>query len=652
VSYTEGGGPSYEAGLAVGGPIIQDVLGFRVSAWYRRDGGWIDRVDPTTLDRIDKDANHDETSVLRAAGTWAPASNIKVTGSVVYQDRERNDISVYWPLYSDPNADRYVSANPTPRSEPDKYLLPSLKITADLGPAELISNSSYYPRNDLRGYDGTLYNLSYYQTLGWPSAGFGLTGGPCGGTCYPLLDGSGVHLPPGLTDYRSPATVTNKQDNVSQEFRLQSNDPTDRIVWTVGAFYSLNRTYSLEEIHDPMVDQLFEALYGEPIASVFGTATNPNGSSYLPMGDSYLNQITGHDRQLAGFGEVVWGLTDQLKLTTGVRYSKVDYTFESYADGPQNGGPVYGNGAEHEKPLTYRAGLTFQQNPDNMYYATYSTGFRIGGANTVIPHLECQADFNNFGIYDNPASYKSDTVKSYEVGAKNNIDNRIRLATSAYYIKWNNIQQNVTLPSCELSYITNLGQAVSEGADVQADIAVTDAFTLESAIGYNDAHYTTNAYPGTPTGSPITTKGDAIVGQSGAPGAPWTVTIGAEYKFKAFEHDSFARLDYEHTTKNNRQTAAEDSSTLQYLSCTTSAATTQTCNYNPSSTTFVSARAGTVFGGWNLSAFIDNLLDAHPTTEYNFTGTDPFTPNAVPTPLYRNFTFRPRTFGLTLTYRN
>jgi hypothetical protein len=90
-----------------------------------------------------------------------------------------------------------------------------------------------------------------------------------------------------------------------------------------------------------------------------------------------------------------------------------------------------------------------------------------------------------------------------------------------------------------LSYITNLGQAVSEGADVQADIAVTDAFTLESAIGYNDAHYTTNAYPGTPTGSPITTKGDAIVGQSGAPGAPWTVTIGAEYKFKAFEHDSF-----------------------------------------------------------------------------------------------------------------
>ena len=24
------------------------TLGFRISAWYRHDGGWIDRVDPTT----------------------------------------------------------------------------------------------------------------------------------------------------------------------------------------------------------------------------------------------------------------------------------------------------------------------------------------------------------------------------------------------------------------------------------------------------------------------------------------------------------------------------------------------------------------------------------------------------------------------------
>src|SRR5208283_42761 len=53
VSFTERGDPSYEAGVAQGGPIIDGVLGFRVSAWYRRDGGWIDRVDPTTRDVVE-----------------------------------------------------------------------------------------------------------------------------------------------------------------------------------------------------------------------------------------------------------------------------------------------------------------------------------------------------------------------------------------------------------------------------------------------------------------------------------------------------------------------------------------------------------------------------------------------------------------------
>ena len=43
-SYTQYGSPSYEFGVAHGGPIIDDVLGFRASAWYRSDGGWIDRA--------------------------------------------------------------------------------------------------------------------------------------------------------------------------------------------------------------------------------------------------------------------------------------------------------------------------------------------------------------------------------------------------------------------------------------------------------------------------------------------------------------------------------------------------------------------------------------------------------------------------------
>src|SRR5262249_39252255 len=41
-SFTEGGSTSYEAGIAAGTPLINGTLGIRASAWYRRDGGWID----------------------------------------------------------------------------------------------------------------------------------------------------------------------------------------------------------------------------------------------------------------------------------------------------------------------------------------------------------------------------------------------------------------------------------------------------------------------------------------------------------------------------------------------------------------------------------------------------------------------------------
>src|SRR5271166_6117245 len=38
---TEGGRSSYESGFAMGGPIIQNELGYRFSIWNRSDGGWV-----------------------------------------------------------------------------------------------------------------------------------------------------------------------------------------------------------------------------------------------------------------------------------------------------------------------------------------------------------------------------------------------------------------------------------------------------------------------------------------------------------------------------------------------------------------------------------------------------------------------------------
>jgi len=652
-SYTEGGSPSYEAGVAAGGPLVDGTLGVRVSAWYRRDGGWIDRLDPVTFQDLDKNANYDETTVLHVAALWQPNESLSVAPSIFYQNRQRNDVTIYWPTVSDPSENRYFSLDPTARPEPDKLYLPSVTVTADFGPARLISTSAYFHRDEISGYDGTLYNLGYYQTLGTVD--------------FPLLDGSGVHLPPGLTDYRAPASVTNQQRNFTQEFRLQSTDPTARVGWTTGVFYSLNRQFSLEEIHDPMVDQFFLQELGETASQAFSDTVdvNPNGSSYLPMGDSYFNRLLSHDRQIAGFGEVNFAITDALKLTGGVRVSKTSFSIESLSGGPQNSGPRPGANASSQTPVTPKASLQWQVDPNNMYYLTYAKGFRSGGGNPTIPYdptyqntaIGCTGDFLNFGIPHAPATYKSDSVQSFEVGAKNNIDNRVRLASSVYYILWDNIQANVVPPICQIQWTDNLGNATVKGFDLQADIEVTSAISMNVSFGVTDARYTKNAYPsgaittGPNAPLPLVVAGDAVAGPNGIGTGysipPYQGAVGLEYKFKVAEQEAFLRGDYEYKAGDKWKDAAEDP---------------RTSGYDPTSfplgaQKFASLRAGTNIGDWALSLFCDNVTDSHTILNFNhqtnsYDTSPPSIAGLLASPAYRYISYRPRTFGITVTFRH
>ncbi|HEY2781628.1 MAG TPA: TonB-dependent receptor [Steroidobacteraceae bacterium] len=640
VSFTQGGSPSYEGGIAAGGPIIDGKLGARLTVWYRRDGGYIDRIDPTTLGLQDKNANFDETVLYRLAAVWAPNDQWTVTPSIYYQDRYRNNVEAYWPIYSNPGSNQFVSADPTPRSDPDRFYLPALKIEGNLGFAKLISNTSYYHRKEETGYDGTLYNLGFFQ-----SGVFLNDDGSPASSPYPLVDGTGIHLPAGATDYRSPASIDNGQENFTQEIRLQSNNPSSPLFWTAGLFFSSNRQTYLEQIHDPLLNELSVAATGVTFDNWF---VDPDG---LPVGydprfpnDSYFLQTSAKDQQYAIFGEATYSFTDQYKMTVGARYSKLKYSFDTLTGGPQLFlPPQTGSGDKNENSFTPKVSLSYQEDPRNLYYLTYAKGFRPGGANNPVPYAACSQDFTNFGISGAPATFDSDSVNSFEVGAKNNFNNRVKVASSIYYIRWNNIQQTVVPPICQISFIANLGQAVAKGIDVQAEIALTDNFTAEVAAGYTDARYTQDSILGTPVAGqppqqPVVSSGDSIAGQSGQPGAPITVTVGLEYRFKLFNKDSFVRLDDEYQSRSKWASPTQDATSQQF----------DAANYTLSSTNFASARAGINFGGWQAALFVDNLTDNHTVTNYNFT-IDPGDGNSR---LERQFTFRPRTIGITISYRN
>ena len=332
------------------------------------------------------------------------------------------------------------------------------------------------------------------------------------------------------------------------------------------------------------------------------------------------------------------------------------YSFDTLTGGPQLYAPTRsGSGNITENAFTPKVSLQYQMDPNDMLYATYAKGFRPGGANNPIPNAACPTDFANFGINTDPPTFSSDSVKSYEVGAKNNFNNRVRLATSIYYIQWNNIQQLIVPPVCQISFIANTGNAVVKGADLQADFSVTSAFTIELALGYTQARYTEDfrfAPPCPPGGAPpgcaadsrpLVADGNAIVSSSsetggGQPTAPFTAALALEYHFPVFARDTFVRVDGQYEAHAKWPTAGLDPNTSQY----------QTVNYVLPSTTFVSFRGGMQFGQLSLQAFVDNLSDSHKVTDYNFT-INPLVTGV--SRLERDYTFRPRTFGITAIYR-
>lgn len=640
VADTYSGAPSYEFGAAFGGPIVEDKLGFRISAWGRRDGGYIDRVDYQTDQVTQANANWVDTYALRAAVTWAPVPSLNITPSIDYQKRDQNNYDNYWVGISDPDAGRFWNGTPDRQPDHDWFYMPALKVEWDSPEVKVISNTSYYARREITGgYSGTLYDLSYFQhyltsdpnqqsVWGEPALPApDQFGNPiaCTNSCgnlYPLINPNGTgpdvaNLGP-FANYLAWNTITNTQQNFTQEIRVQSANPSRRLQWVVGFFYDFNRQQSNEQIFDPELPALTENLWDVNMVTAWG-------ENLLPNGVDYDNFTRAHDKQIALFADATYSITDRLKLELGVRYAWTKFAFINSNDGPQdllcysdenpNGfcAPNINTGGKSEHPFTPKINLSYQITGDDMVYATVSKGYRIGGATPPLPVFACGGQF--------PDEYNSDTVWNYEIGTKDRFfDRKLYVAASVYYIRWFDIQQAFYVPLCGIQYTTNAGQAVSKGFDFQSQWQVTSHLDLEATVGYTDAYFTRTTID--VDGNILGEAGDAL----DLP--PWTASLAAQYDFKIDDHDAFARVDYEFASKRTRPIPNEDPNTTFYDP-----------NLVPDpAINQVSARAGVNFGRWDLAVYINNLLNAHPQLDLNHEDSA--------TTLYEANTLRPRTFGL------
>lgn len=596
LAFTENGEPSYEVSGAYGGPIVQDVLGFRASVNYRRDGGYVDRVPLfPTRGTGEKDENSNRALAINAALTFKPTEDITITPSLFLQDNNIDGTSLQWRLGNGatrPQLPRYQSGDGIASTKIDKSRIYSLKAQWDVGPVSLISNTSMIDRKTRTVDDGT----GLYLDIFGPLLGIG--------------DASQADLG-GLEN--AVINVNLRQKSFAQEFRIQSNDPGSRLQYVLGAFYQNSR-----QSHD---DTDFAPNAGGTY--LFLIPTGPNGQ-FVDTVDAI------RDRQMAVFGQVDWEVLDGLTVTAGLRYSEVKFNSRTVSRDPALPAdpPLVVTGGATDRPLTPKFGIQYEVNDNLMFYASASKGFRAGGINTFRDTTNsCTDDLADINRTSVPNSYKSDSLWNYEIGAKGRISNLATFAASAYRIQWDDIQRTRILPRCAGTFTDNFGKARSQGFEAQITLTPARGLSFDLALGYVDATQQETLQPfinlpGDPRQFNTTLrKGDRF-------SLPWTVSTAVDYEtplsgnVRAYGH---AQYDY----KAGYGVAPGN------------------IGFNPVLGTFddqhyVSARVGVRFDSMDLSAFVNNL-----TNSYDYLGQIHFQPSERI--IY--VTQRPRTWGATARYR-
>jgi outer membrane receptor protein involved in Fe transport len=624
---TKDGAASYEGGAAFGAPIIEDKLAFRVSASYRRDGGWVDRVgynlvpDPanaTTPTPVfngittEKNANTWETVTARAALKWKPTDDVEVTPSIYYQHLKVADTASYWLALSDPGSSSFRTGNARKNSSDDPFSVTAVKVTWNLGFADFYSNTSFLARDMTSNSDYTQYlraTWTYYAAL--PNT-------------FPQTPADGGY-----------ALFHDSQRNLYQEFRLTSKDPSSRFIWSGGLFYSHLRENVPEQIIDPTLNAEIIAYTGTALCTPTGFDACPNGV----IANTPKYQVV--DKQIAGFGEVTYKITDEFKITGGLRYSKIDYDGSVVSFGPFIAANIVAQASGTEKPLTPKALISWQPDRDNLLYASASKGFRPGGPNAVVGSI-CNDSLKPIGLSQVPGQFQSDSLWSYELGSKNTfLDHTLQIDASVYYIDWSNIQQNVYLSVCGEQFTANLGHAKSQGGEIEVVYKPVEALMLDATAAYVDAKLTKTACAGTLAVSndkcgpaqflPLGTKGDALLA------APWSLTAAAEYRFVAWGAATpYARLDFQYTTAQTDLVSFQNPN--NGVSDPTIPGLPVTRN--------LSLRAGARFNGVDLSIYGNNLTNEHPLM---YAARDIYSDSLDK--LYFGRGVRPLTIGVTAAYR-
>ena len=523
-SDTNGGGVNGRVDAAVNLPLVNDRIAVRFSGGYRKDAGWIDDVY-----RNVQDANDIEKKNFHGQVLWHPEANTSVILRLMYQKSIAGQ-----PNWEDIGQSEYRTSRAYSMYTDTEARLYSLTVQHDADWMSVTSASNYLIKNTGSGVDFTNVArpliLALSQVTLAPTEGVGL--------------------------------VNQEQLNLfTQEMRLASRGKTV-LEWTLGGFYSNATTHfnqSLDFRQAPSIDAV------------------TSGPAYLQS----LNTFS--TRQLAGFGELTYNITERIAVTAGIRQFEVSQPTTAVDSGILNGGNSRSQREQDSHSHTSKLALKYRLSSENLVYALAAQGYRNGVAGTPIPPV-CAVQAAALGYSTIPNGVNPDKLWNYELGTKNAMLNgRLAANAAAFFIDWSNIQNQVAL-ACGANFGINGGDAVSKGGELELWARPVESWTLNAAASYVDAHLTAVA-PGVRA-----TKDDPLPLVS-----RWSWNTSGQYDIKVTGAlTGFLRAEVNHV--GSRWNTYRTLTPTAYLM--------------PSYTT-LTLRVGIEGRNWSAAAFGTNLTDQH-----------------------------------------
>jgi iron complex outermembrane receptor protein len=299
-----------------------------------------------------------------------------------------------------------------------------------------------------------------------------------------------------------PSFVENQSpDTLNQELRLSARDDA-ALFWQVGAylFKERNSIYS------------FDAL------------TAPTGERYGSYGYDFLVKT----ESKAAFGQLQYNVTDAIRISAGMRYTKDDKDRTGATFAPVNTSvspiaynrfPLQGVQSSEFSRTTWHAGVDWQVTANNMLYAKADTGFKSGGFTPI-------------------SDYGPETVTAFEIGSKNRFFNGALTANaSAFHYDYDGYQVAQYRPNPDNSNSTIYVTVNADTAKIYgADLDLTARLSESNRIGFDAAYLHTalgNLIAAPASRNPNLQARNVQLRGNSFPGAPdWTLTGSYEHDWR------------------------------------------------------------------------------------------------------------------------